>query len=68
MNILAESIEVQNAAKELIGLGEEPRGPDSVNKVRKIFDVLSGAKNQSAIETIVNAHSHIIINYACPPL
>lgn len=68
MNILAESIEVQNAVKELMGLGEKPRGPDSVNNVRKIFDVLSGAENQGAIETIINTHSHTIINHACPPL
>ena len=68
MNILAESIEVQNAVKELMVLGEELRGPDSVNNVRKIFDVFSGAENQGAIETIVNAHSHTIINHTCPPL
>ncbi len=68
MHNLAESTEVQNAVKELIGLEEEPRGSDSVNKVRKIFDVLSDAKNHSAIETIVKKHSHIITNHACPPL
>jgi len=68
MNNLAENQEIQNAVKELMRLEEEPRGPRSLERIRKIFGVFYGAENQGAIHTIVEAHFPTIANHVCPPL
>jgi len=65
---LAESIAVQSAVNELIVLEEQPRGPSSIDKTRRIFDIFSSAENQNAINKIVEAHFCTIAKHACPPL
>jgi len=63
---LAESKAVQNAVNDLIALEEQPRGPDSVDKIRKIFEVFSNAEDQDPINKILDAHFPIVANHTCP--